>query len=208
VVRVRKNSLQGFVKATLTACLIFSASAIAEEIVAEKAATAIFAGGCFWCMESPFDDLPGVIKTISGYTGGHTENPTYKEVSNGKTGHLEAVQVTYDPAKVTYEKLLEVFWRNIDPFDDAGQFCDKGDQYKAAIFYNGGKERQLAEASKTAVKMMFTDKLIATSIIPAGKFFPAEDYHQDYYLSNPKRYKFYRFTCGRDRRLNQVWNAV
>ena len=202
-----RTRLQDFLKAALTACLIFSASAIAEEIAAENTATAIFAGGCFWCMESPFDALPGVIKTTSGYTDGHTENPTYKEVSNGKTGHLEAVQVTYDSAKVTYDKLLEVFWRNVDPFDDAGQFCDKGDQYKAAIFYNDDKGLQLAEASKTAVKAKFPGKLIATSIKPAGKFFPAEDYHQDYYLNNPKRYKFYRFTCGRDRRLNEVWGS-
>lgn len=176
-----------------------------EENIVAKPAIAIFAGGCFWCMESPFDSLPGVISTISGYTGGLTENPNYKDVSNGKTGHFEAVQVTYDPAKVSYQQLLDVFWHNIDPFDDEGQFCDKGEQYKAAIFYSGEQEKLLAEASKAALQPKFIDKSIVTTIKPGSKFYPAEDYHQDYYLNNPKKYKFYRFTCGRDQRLSEVW---
>ncbi len=157
-------------------------------------------------MEPPFDKLPGVLKTISGYTGGTALNPNYKEVSNGKTGHYESVEVTYDPAVVGYEKLLEVFWHNIDPFDDEGQFCDKGDQYRAAIFYQDDNQKQLAEASKLAVFKRLGDKEIVTSIKPAGKFYPAETYHQDYYLNNSGTYKFYRFTCGRDRRLEQVWD--
>ncbi len=169
-------------------------------------AVAVFAGGCFWCMEHPFDALPSVISTISGYMGGHIENPTYKEVSNGKTGHSEALQVTYDPAKVSYEKLLEVFWRNIDPFDDDGQFCDKGDQYRAAIFYQDDTQKQLAEASKTEIAKKFPNRHVATTIKAARKFFPAEDYHQGYYLSNPAAYEFYRFTCGRDHRLSQIWD--
>ncbi|NOU43366.1 MAG: peptide-methionine (S)-S-oxide reductase MsrA [Methyloglobulus sp.] len=198
--------LQDCLNAVLMSCLLFSGSVLAEGNASNKLAVAIFAGGCFWCMEPPFDALSGVISTVSGYTGGHTENPTYKEVSNGKTGHLEAVQVTYDPAKVSYEKLLEVFWHNIDPFDNNGQFCDKGDQYKAVIFYQDEKQKQLAEASKIEIKKKLLDKYIATSIKPAGKFFPAEEYHQDYYLKSPITYKFYRFTCGRDHRLNKIWD--
>lgn len=200
-----KKNLQDCLNVVLASYLLVSGSVLAEENTAEKTAVAIFAGGCFWCMEPPFDALPGVISTISGYTGGHIENPTYKEVSNGKTGHLEAVEVTYDPAKVSYGKLLEVFWHNVDPFDGDGQFCDKGDPYKAVIFYRDEEEKQLAEASKIAVKAKLPDEPIVTSIKPAGKFFPAEGYHQDYYLKNSKRYKFYRFTCGRDQRLSQVW---
>ncbi|WP_411726532.1 peptide-methionine (S)-S-oxide reductase MsrA [Methyloglobulus sp.] len=200
-----KKILQDYLNVVLVSYLLLSGSVMAEKNAAEKTAVAIFAGGCFWCMEPPFDALPGVISTISGYTGGHTENPTYREVSNGKTGHVEAVEVTYDPAKITYDKLLEVFWHNIDPFDDDGQFCDKGDPYKAVIFYQDEKEKQLAEAAKTAAKTKLPDEPIVISIKPAGKFFPAEEYHQDYYLKNPKRYKFYRFTCGRDQRLSQVW---
>jgi peptide-methionine (S)-S-oxide reductase len=200
-----KDFFQDCLTAILVSCLLVSASALADSNIVEKPAVAVFAGGCFWCMEPPFDALPGVISTISGYTGGQAENPTYKEVSNGKTGHFEAVQVTYDPTKVSYEKLLDVFWHNIDPFDDDGQFCDKGEQYKAVIFYQNEEEKQLAEASKIAIADGLSGQQIVTSIKPAGKFFPAEDYHQDYYLNNQKSYKFYRFTCGRDRRLGQVW---
>lgn len=168
-------------------------------------ATAVFAGGCFWCMEVPFDTLPGVLKTISGYTGGHLDNPTYEAVSNGDTGHYETIEVTYDPRVINYEKLLDVFWRNIDPFDNEGQFCDKGDQYKSVIFYQDETQKNLAEASKLGISKKLGGKKIVTEIKPAGKFYPAEDYHQDYYLKNPYRYKFYRYTCGRDRRLKQVW---
>lgn len=191
-------------KVVLIGCLMNSAIVLAEGSTPVKTAVAIFAGGCFWCMEPPFDALSGVVSTVSGYTGGHVENPIYKEVSNGKTGHSEAIQVTFDPAKVSYENLLEVFWHNIDPFDDNEQFCDQGDQYKAAIFYQDEAQKQLAEASKIAITKKLFDKHIVTSIRPTGKFFPAEEYHQDYYLKNPKRYKFYRFTCGRDYRLSQI----
>lgn len=156
-------------------------------------------------MEQAFDTIPGVLKTIAGYTGGKTENPTYGAVSNGKTGHLEAVEVTYDPTKVNYEKLLDVFWHNIDPFDNEGQFCDKGNQYKASIFYLDQRQKQLADASTIMIEQRLLDKNIVTSIMAAGKFYPAEESHQDYYLKNPTKYKFFRFTCGRDRRLEKIW---
>lgn len=203
---MREKNFQPYLNVVLISCLLLSGGLIADESIIKKPAVAVFAGGCFWCMESPFDALPGVIETTSGYTGGHTENPTYKEVSNGKTGHLEAMQVTYNPAKVSYAELLEVFWHNIDPFDDDGQFCDKGDQYKAAIFYQDETQKQLAETSKTEITKKLSNQHIATTIKSASKFFPAEDYHQDYYLKNPTAYKFYRFTCGRDNRLSQIWN--
>lgn len=169
-------------------------------------ATAVFAGGCFWCMEPPFDALPGVVKTIPGYTGGSTKNPTYKEVSAGGTGHAEAIQVVYDPGQVSYAKLLEVFWHNVDPTDDSGQFCDRGGQYRPVIFYRDDEEKKLAEQSKSALQQNkpFQGD-VKTEIIAASRFYPAEDYHQDYYLKNPLRYKFYRYSCGRDRRLKQLW---
>ncbi len=169
-------------------------------------ASAVFAGGCFWCMEHPFDELDGVVSTTSGYIGGHTPSPTYSQVSAGTTGHAEAVKVVYDPAKVGYGRLLEVFWRNVDPLDGGGQFCDRGDQYRTAIFYETEEQRQLAERSKQelAASGRF-DRPIVTPIVAAGEFFPAEDYHQNYYLVNPIRYKFYRHGCGRDKRLKEVW---
>jgi peptide-methionine (S)-S-oxide reductase len=169
-------------------------------------AIATFAGGCFWCLEPPFDALKGVESTISGYTGGKEANPTYAEVSSGKTGHVEAMQVTYDPRVVTYEQLLEVFWKNIDPLDPDGQFCDKGPQYTTAIFYAGDEQKKAAEASleKWKSSELFS-KPIATRIVEASTFYPAEDYHQNYYKLNPMRYKFYRYSCGRDQRLEQVW---
>jgi peptide-methionine (S)-S-oxide reductase len=167
---------------------------------------ATFAGGCFWCMEPPFDKLEGVISTVSGYTGGHTERPTYEQVSNGGTGHAEAVEVIYDPAKVTYARLLEIFWRNIDPTVVNRQFCDVGDQYRTAIFYHDDEQKRLAEDSKRALEQSprFGGK-IATQIAPATAFYPAEEYHQDYYKKNPVRYKYYRFSCGRDERLEELW---
>lgn len=169
-------------------------------------ARATFAGGCFWCMEKPFDELPGVINTTSGYTGGTVENPSYYQVSAGGTGHLEAVQVTYDPAQVTYDRLLEVFWHNVDPLDNKGQFCDKGSQYRAAIFYETWTEEQAAKTSKAALEESGKfRRAIATNILPASRFYPAEDYHQDYYKTHPVRYQVYRFGCGRDQRLSQVW---
>jgi len=160
-------------------------------------------------MEPPFDKLPGVISTTSGYTGGHTQQPTYREVSAGGTGHAEAVQVVYDPQKVSYEKLLEVFWHNIDPTQKDGQFCDHGNQYRTAIFYHDETQKQLAEASKAQLQKTkpFQGEIV-TEIVPAGEFYPAEDYHQDYYLKNPLRYKFYRTTCGRDQRLQTLWGKA
>jgi peptide-methionine (S)-S-oxide reductase len=173
---------------------------------AQTRAVAIFAGGCFWCMEPPYDKLDGVIATTSGYTGGTRPNPTYEEVTTGRTGHYEAIQIEYDPARVNYERLLEVFWHNIDPLDSTGQFCDKGPQYRSAIFVLDDRQRALAEASKAALEK--SGKLrgrIVTEILPATTFYPAEDYHQDYYRNNPARYRFYRWNCGRDRRLEQLW---
>jgi peptide-methionine (S)-S-oxide reductase len=187
---------------------MLTGAARAADSASEGTATAIFAGGCFWCMEHPFDELDGVISTTSGYTGGHVANPTYHQVSSGTTGHAEAVQVVYDPAKIGYDKLLEVFWHNVDPLDAGGQFCDRGSQYRTGIFYTTEEQRRLAEASKKALED--SGRLpapIVTEIVEAGPFYPAEDYHQDYYKTNPVRYKFYRFTCGRDQRLEEVWGA-
>lgn len=169
-------------------------------------ATATFAGGCFWCMEKPFDQLEGVVSTTSGYTGGEKENPTYPEVSAGGTGHVEAVQVVYDPARVDYDTLLEVFWQNVDPVDNIGQFCDKGSQYRSKIFVTPDQQ-PLAQQSKQTLSQTakFKGQTIATDIQPAQTFYPAEDYHQDYYLKHPVRYKFYRTGCGRDQRLQELW---
>jgi methionine-S-sulfoxide reductase len=168
---------------------------------------ATFAGGCFWCMEPPYDKLEGVISTTSGYAGGHVENPTYKQVSAGVTGHTEVVQIVYDPQKVGYEELLDVFWRNVDPLDSGGQFCDRGEQYRTAIFYHDEQQRSLAELSKSALgRSGRLSRSIVTEIVALnGNFYPAEEYHQDYYMKNPLRYKYYRIACGRDRRLEQLW---
>jgi peptide-methionine (S)-S-oxide reductase len=167
-------------------------------------AKATFAGGCFWCMEPPYDELDGVISTISGYAGGKTKNPTYEEVSRGTTGHTEVVQVTYDPKKITYEKLLDVFWRNIDPLTPNRQFCDVGSQYRSAIFYHDENQKRLAEESKKALSKRFKEPIV-TEIVAYTEFYPAEDYHQDYYTKNPLRYKYYRYNCGRDQRLEALW---
>lgn len=169
-------------------------------------AKATFAGGCFWCVEEAFDKVPGVISTVSGYIGGQTKNPTYEQVSSGRTGHTEAVQVEYDPAKVNYEKLLDVFWRNIDPTQRDAQFCDHGSQYRSGIFYHNDTQRKLAEASLAAlVKSKPFKGEIVTEITKASEFFPAEGYHQDYYQKNPVRYKFYKTGCGREARLKELW---
>lgn len=162
--------------------------------------TAVFAAGCFWCVEPPYDEVDGVLETVSGYTGGHAESPTYEQVTYGATGHLEAVLVRYDAAKVDYQTLLGIFWDNVDPFDNMGQFCDKGSSYRAAIFVDGHEEEALADASKAALEAAYGAR-IAVRILPRKTFYPAEDYHQDYYLKNPLRYKFYRYRCGRDQRL-------
>lgn len=176
--------------------------------VEEPRASAIFAGGCFWCMEHPFDELDGVLSTTSGYAGGHVPSPTYHQVSAGGTGHAEVVRVIYDPSKIGYGKLLEVFWHNVDPLDAGGQFCDRGDQYRSAIFYANEEQRQLAEQSKQAlVASGRFDKPIVTTIVPATDFYPAEDYHQNYYMENPLRYHFYRRACGRDNRLEELWGV-
>ena len=172
-------------------------------------AKAVFAGGCFWCMEPPYDKLDGVVSTTSGYIGGQKKNPTYEEVSSGRTGHTEAVEVVYDPQKVSYQKLLDVFWRNIDPTVKDQQFCDVGTQYRSGIFYRDDEQRRLAEASKAALEKSKPFKgAIATEITRATEFYPAEDYHQDYYLKNPVRYKFYVNGCGRYARLKQLWGAA
>ena len=169
-------------------------------------AVATFAGGCFWCMEPPYDKIPGVDATISGYTGGRVANPSYEQVSSGSTGHAEAVQVVYDPKKVTYEQLLDIFWHNIDPTVKDRQFCDGGSQYRSAIFYHDEGQRKAAEASKAALEKSKPFKEpIVTQIVMAGPFYPAEDYHQDYYTKNPVRYNLYRSGCGRDARLKQLW---
>lgn len=173
---------------------------------AEPVATATFAGGCFWCMQPAFDRVDGVVSTTVGYTGGHTKNPTYQDVESGTTGHAEAIQITYDSNKVGYAQLLDVFWHNIDPLTANGQFCDFGPQYRSAIFYHDEEQRRLAEASKKALESSGRfQQPIVTEIVPASAFYPAEDYHQDYYRKNPVRYHYYRFRCGRDRRLEEIW---
>jgi peptide-methionine (S)-S-oxide reductase len=175
---------------------------------ANATAKATFAGGCFWCMEAPFDKLDGVISTTSGYIGGKKKDPTYKEISTGSTGHTEAVQVVYDPKKVTYEKLLYVFWRNIDPTVKDQQFCDVGSQYRTGVFYHDDAQKNAADASKEALTKSKPFKAaIVTEITAASEFYPAEDYHQDYYIKNPTRYSFYRAGCGRDDKLKSLWGA-
>jgi peptide-methionine (S)-S-oxide reductase len=167
---------------------------------------AIFAGGCFWCVESDFDKVPGVVATISGYTGGRKLNPTYEEVSSGTTGHAESVEVIFDPKKVSYEHLLDVYWTSVDPTVKDRQFCDTGNQYRTAIFYMNEEQRRAAEASKKKVEATKPFKApIVTEITMAGTFYPAEEYHQDFYRKNPVRYKFYRTGCGRDARLKELW---
>jgi len=190
--------------------LLFAAAActpggagVASAQVLEKAT---FAGGCFWCMEPAFDKLEGVKSVVSGYTGGRKPNPTYEEVSAGTTGHAESIEITYDPAVISYSRLLEVFWRNIDPTVKDRQFCDVGTQYRSAIFYHGEEQERLAEASKRTLEQSrrFPGP-IYTEISPATTFYPAEEYHQKYYAKNPIRYKYYRYGCGRDQRLKELW---
>jgi peptide-methionine (S)-S-oxide reductase len=171
-----------------------------------KTAKATFAGGCFWCMEEPFDRLPGVLSTISGYTGGRKNDPTYEEVSAGGTGHAEAVQITFDPQKVSYEKLLQVFWKNVDPTDSGGQFCDRGNQYRTGIFYHDEKQKALAEKTKKQAEDALK-KQIVTPIVAASEFYTAEEYHQDFYKKSTLRYKTYRLGCGRDTRLRELWGG-
>jgi peptide-methionine (S)-S-oxide reductase len=202
--------IQTFYCLSLLFCPYDPAAAATETVAAGKTtAVATFAGGCFWCMEPPFDKLEGVISTTSGYTGGHVPNPDYRQVSGGGTGHTEAVQIVYDPSRISYGRLLEVFWRNIDPLDAGGQFCDRGDQYRSAVFYHDAEQQRLAEQSKQELQQGATfvkyDKPIVTEITAATEFYPAEEYHQDYYKKNPIRYRFYRHGCGRDRVLETYW---
>jgi peptide-methionine (S)-S-oxide reductase len=193
----RALALVAFAAAGLLAALLGAGSAAAAE-------KAIFAGGCFWCMEEAFEKVPGVSSVISGYTGGHVDNPDYHQVSAGGTGHFEAVEVTYDPAQVSYADLLQDFWHNVDPFDPRGQFCDKGSQYLSAVFVANEAEKELAESTKAEVEKRF-GMPVTTQILPEQVFYPAEDYHQDFYKTNTAHYKFYKFGCGRVQRLEEIW---
>lgn len=187
--------------------LLVTMSSKSQQITTQTSdQAALFAGGCFWCMEADFDKVTGVTETISGYIGGHVKNPNYEQISAGNTGHTEAVQVRFDPDKVSYEQLLEVFWRNIDPTVKNKQFCDRGNQYRAEIFYQNSQQKQWAEQSKTRLNQTkpFNEPIV-TEITAASVFYAAEDYHQDFHTKNPLRYKFYRYNCGRDKRLQQLW---
>jgi peptide-methionine (S)-S-oxide reductase len=206
------NALSVFAMLLLTSCQASEQTGQnftppqASTVPAKNLAIATFAGGCFWCMEAPFDVLPGVISSTSGYTGGFKDNPSYEEVSSGATGHAEAVQIVYDSTQISYAGLLEVFWHNIDPLTANRQFCDAGSQYRAAIFYHNEEQRRLAEASKQTLEQSGRFKQpIVTEIVPFSKFYDAEEYHQDYYKKNTLHYKAYRTGCGRDRRLRELW---
>jgi peptide-methionine (S)-S-oxide reductase len=207
-----KNWISSVLTLFLLSCLVLASAPIvteAQTVGDKNLAKATFAGGCFWCMEPPFDKLDGVISTTSGYTGGQTKNPSYEEVSSGVTGHAESVEVVFDPTKVSYTQLLEVFWHNIDPLTPDAQFCDHGSQYRTAIFYHNEEQKRLAEASKQQIAQSGRlTQPIVTEIVPAGEFYPAEEYHQDYYQKNPVRYKFYRYNCGRDQVLEKIWGKA
>lgn len=178
----------------------------ADAVGPDGLAVATFAGGCFWCVESDFDHVPGVVRTTSGYIGGHLKNPTYEQVVRENTGHYEAVKIHYDPKKTSYQKLLDVFWRSVDPTDDGGQFCDRGDSYRTAIFAHSEAQKKLAEQSKQALTdAKILKNKIVTPIVLAGQFWKAEEYHQDYYRKSPIRYKYYRLSCRRDARVQAVW---
>ena len=200
-----------FIAGLAITCLLFTSFLVgfgdAEPVAVDpKFVKATFAGGCFWCMEPPFDHLDGVVSVTSGYTGGKKDNPSYEEVSSGTTGHAESVEIVYDPSKISYSRLLDVFWHNIDPTVKDEQFCDSGTQYRTAVFYHDAEQKKLAEQSK---KMLADSKrlkgIIYTEITPASTFYKAEEYHQKYYKKNPVRYNFYRWNCGRDQRLKEIW---
>ena len=192
-------------KMMLSAAAVFlGLASIPPSAQAQETAIATFAGGCFWCIEADFDKVPGVLETVSGYTGGRTDNPTYRKISGGGTGHHEALRITYDPRKVSYEQLLTVFWHSIDPVDSGGQFCDRGEPYETAVFVHDEEQRRLADESKAAA-MKALGKEIFTPVETAAKFYPAEDYHQDYYTKSPLRYRYYRWNCGRDQRVKELW---
>jgi len=204
--KLLKYTLPAFILSMFAIAITTSSANEASVAADNNTSVATFAGGCFWCMEDPFDKLQGVISTTSGYTGGHTKNPTYKQTSTGKTGHTEAVQIVYDPEQVSYEKLLDVFWHNIDPTTSDQQFCDRGNQYRSEIFYHDDEQKHLAESSKAALdKNKPFKEPIVTQVSKASTFYAAEDYHQDYYKKNPIRYRYYRHGCGRDKRLDQLW---
>ncbi len=181
------------------------AGTVAQPPLKPGLAMATFASGCFWCTEADFDKVKGVVSTTSGYTGGKVPNPTYRQVTTGETGHAEAVQVVFDPAVVTYEALLDQYWRNVDPFSANRQFCDVGNQYRPEIFFHNEAQRAAAEASKARIQKTFGRQPIVVAITAAGPFYRAEEYHQDYYKKNSAQYRFYRFGCGRDRRLEEIW---
>ncbi len=190
----------------LALMVVYFVAGAVPKATAENLEVATFAGGCFWCVESDFDTVPGVVETVSGYTGGVLIDPTYRQVTAGGTGHYEAVQITFDPQQVSYATLLEIFWRSVDPTDGGGQFCDRGDSYRTAIFANSPEQMKLADASKRRLEESGAlERPIVTSIESAGPFYPAEDYHQDYYKKNPFRYRLYRARCGRDSRVQAVW---
>ncbi len=193
-------------RSLVTSLAAAAVMALATAASAQQTETATFASGCFWCTESDFEKVPGVIDATSGYLGGKTANPTYKEVSTGGTGHTEGVEVKYDPSKVTYQQLLDVYWKNVDPFDKGGQFCDRGDQYRPAIFYHNDEQKRLAEESKAALEKSgrFKDPIVV-EITQASTFTKAEDYHQNYADKNPIQYIIYRHGCGRDARLQAIW---
>jgi peptide-methionine (S)-S-oxide reductase len=222
--KMSRGRLRGRLVMAAAVALAMMATACARSVPAERAAqeeviaaaidagavldTAIFAGGCFWCMEPPFDETEGVLSTTSGYIGGHLPDPTYRQVVSGTTGHAEAVRIVFDPARVSYERLLAVFWRNIDPLTPDRQFCDVGPQYRAGIFHLSDDQRRAAEASKVAIERSGRfDQPIVTEITEASTFYEAEEYHQNYYRKNPIRYRFYRANCGRDRRLAELWGG-
>jgi len=196
-----------FLLLTLALCADGSAGEAKPDTAtqSDQSAIAVFAGGCFWCVEADFDKLSGVLGTESGYTGGELKNPTYEQVSHGGTGHAESVRVTYDPEKVSYEQLLDYFWRHVDPTVKDRQFCDVGNQYRTAIFYQDDAQRRAAQASKAALEKSGRLAHVYTEIAAAAPFYPAEEYHQDYYKKNPIRYRYYRTSCGRDARVNKIW---
>ena len=192
----------GFIAALI--CVVAASGAEADDGQKDGLSATVFAGGCFWCVESDFDKLDGVVDTLSGYTGGRADNPTYGDVTSGGTGHYEAVRITYDPAKVSYETLVTYFFRLVDPTDPDGQFCDRGSSYRTAIFAANAEEREIAERLKAEAAAELSAEVV-TPVLDTGPFYPAEDYHQDYYVKNPVRYKYYRFACGRDRRVQSLW---
>jgi peptide-methionine (S)-S-oxide reductase len=198
-----RRLLAPFALLVLGAC---TASPPPERVLPPNAVTATFAAGCFWCVEEAFEKAPGVVDAVSGYTGGSTDNPTYEAVTAGDTGHYEAVRVTYDPTRITYAQLLDVYWKNVDPFDPTGQFCDKGSSYRAAVFPATPEEAEAAAMAGRAVAERF-GRPVAVGILPATPFFEAEAYHQDYYLKNPQAYRFYKWRCGRAQRLEELWGS-